>query len=460
MSKTGKKQESTGHAALDNFKDNQKAIPRLTTDVMLRRSTNQELVNYKQSNFDKVAMIEKMISTRTVENTHMSTIVATKIKDLKAKLKDLKDEIKGVRQSIKDAEDKFAKMTDEVNIEFNQKKEIILSESHEVELQLSHYAEWQKQSDSFKSHLSELKATIHHNRVLCSEGIAETRQNAQAKIEKHRIHLAEAIRQARAESLRLRSGDISKLSTSFLTLSEAHLKSLDSQIESSKHLSEVNETINEDNLTMQREIDRLTKKNQHLKEQEEKQRTVLTKLRSIKQEFQQKEAEELEIKKNAEIHERKVKKQEEEVKTKNATKPKPPFKLNQEQESFITFLNECATSIRSILIDILGETPNKPDTKSSDRFEAPKLSAMINEIKEMTNRVRTTKPIVTSARKPTLTPAAAYFAFSAPFDESDNFIETENWSFAKYVPCKPPSVLQHNKPRIIRVKTAPKTNHL
>lgn len=455
----GKKQESTGNAALDNFKNNQKAIPILTTDVMLRHSTNQELVNFKESNLEKVAMIEKAISTRTIENNHMSTIVATKIKDLKSKLRDLKDEIKGVRQSIKDAEDKFAKMTDDVTAEFNKKKDAILSESHEVELQLSHYAEWQKQSDTYKSHLSELKATIHHNRVLCSEGIAETRQNAQAKIEKHRIHLAEAIRQARAESLRLRSGDISKLSTSFLTLSEAHLKSLDSQIESSKHLSEVNETINEDNLTMQHEIDRLSKKNQHLKEQEEKQRAVLTKLRAIKQEFEQKEAEELENRKNAVIHEKEVKKREEEVRANNVPKPKPPFKMSSEQEAFITFLNECATSIRSILLDMLGEQPNKPDTKNSDRFEAPKLSAMINEIKEMTNIIRTTKPQITSARKPTLTPAAAYFAFSAPFDESDNFIETENWSFAKYVPCKPPSVLQHNKPRIIRVKTTPKTNN-
>lgn len=460
MNKTGKKQENPGQSIIDNFKNNQKAIPRITTDVMLRHSSNQELVNYKQSNIEKVAMIEKAMATRSIENNHMSTIVATKIKDLKAKLRDLKDEIKGVRQSIKDAEDKYAKMTEEVNIEFNKKKEVILSESHEVENQLSHYAEWQKQSDSFKSHLSELKATIHHNRVLCSEGIAETRQNAQAKIEKHRIILADAIRQARAESLRLRSGDISKLSTSFLTLSEAHLKNLDAQIESSKHLSQVNESINEDNLTMQREIDRLSKKNDHLKEQEFKQRAVLAKLRAIKQEFEQKEAEEIENRKSALATQKEVKKQEDTVQVQDEPKQKPQFKLSSEQESFITFLNECATSIRSILIDMLGEKPDTPNAKSSDRFEAPKLSSMIIEIKEMTARIHNTKPLTPSAKKPTLTPAAAYFAFSAPFDESDNFIETENWSFAKYVPCKPPSVLQRNKPRIIRVKTTLKSSLL
>ena len=119
MNKTGKKQENPGQSIIDNFKNNQKAIPRITTDVMLRHSSNQELVNYKQSNIEKVAMIEKAMATRSIENNHMSTIVATKIKDLKAKLRDLKDEIKGVRQSIKDAEDKYAKMTEEVNIEFN-----------------------------------------------------------------------------------------------------------------------------------------------------------------------------------------------------------------------------------------------------------------------------------------------------------------------------------------------------
>ena len=60
---------------------------------------------------------------------------------------------------------------------------------------------------------------------------------------------------------------------------------------------------------------------------------------------------------------------------------------------------------------------------------------MISEIKDLVSRVHnSTKPLTAgTTRKSTLTPAAAYFAFSAPFDESDDFIETENWSFAKYI---------------------------
>ncbi|OHS98720.1 hypothetical protein TRFO_08713 [Tritrichomonas foetus] len=456
MSKAAKDAKEANDAeVVREFKNNLKEIPRLTTNVMLQHSADQQLINYKKENYAKVEEIERLIITRTADNNRMSTIVATKIKDLKTKLRELKNEIRSVRQSIKDAEEKYAKMTEELNAEFIEKKEVILKESREVETQLSHYAEWQRQSDTFRSHLSELKSTIHHNRVLCSEGIAETRQNAQAKIEKHRVLLAEAIRQARAESLRLRSGDISHLSTTFLTQSEAHLKSLDSQIESSKHLSEVNQTIDDDNASMQREIERLTKKNQNLKEQEEKQQAVLAKLKAIKQEYIQREQEEEEIKKNAELQEREEKKREEEVRARNMPKPKPEFKMSAEHESFITFLNECATSVRSILIDMLGENMGKPTTTQSDRFEAPKLSAMIEEIKEMTNRLDNRKPMTAGSKKPVLTPAAAYFAFSAPFDDSDDFISTENWSFAKYVPCKP-TVMQSKKPRIIRVKTAPK----
>lgn len=456
MSKT-KQTEIDDTDVIGHFKGNLKDIPRLTTDILMKRTTNAELALFQNSNHTKIEEIDRLIIARTADNNRFSSIVAGKIKDLKTKLRELKDDIKSVQQSINDAKDNFQKISEDLNEEFNQKRQVILAESGDVESQLNHYAEWQRQSDAFKSHLSELKSTIHHNRVLCSEGIAETRQAAQAKIEKHRVHLAEAIRKARAESLRLRSGDISKLSTSFLTLSEAHLKSLDSQISASKHLSGVNQTINEDNYSIQREIDRLVRKNQTLKEQEEKQRTVISKLRQIQLEFQQKEQEEMEIRRNQEISERQMKKrQEEEVRAQKVTKPKEEFKLTQSQEAFITFLNECATSVRSILYDILCIKLEKPKTNHSERFEAPKLSSMISEIKDLVSRVHnSTKPLTAgTTRKSTLTPAAAYFAFSAPFDESDDFIETENWSFAKYIPYKPQSVIQQKKPRIIRVKTA------
>ncbi|OHT01609.1 hypothetical protein TRFO_07515 [Tritrichomonas foetus] len=457
----GKDQQNEGNPALNNFKDNQKAIPRLTTNVMLQHSSAKILMNYEDDNMNQIDVIEREILSRTGDNNRMSTIVAGKIKDLKNKLVDLKTAIKGVRQSIQDTEDRFAKQTDEINHDFNEKKEAILAESREVEAQLAHYAEWQRQADSFKSHLSELKSTIHHNRVICSEGIAETRQNAQAKIEKHRILLAEAIRQARAESLRLRSGDISNLTTTFLTQSEAHLKSLDSQIESSKHLSEVNQTIDDDNASMQREIDRLTKKNQHLKEQEEKQQTVLAKLKAIKREFRQREEEEEEIKKNAAKREREEKRKEDEIRQRNMPKPTPEFRMSEEQEAFITFLNECATSVRSIIHDMLGVKSDKPTTAQSDRFEAPKLSSMITEIKDLSEHLKEERPKTTETTgKPVLTPAAAYFAFSAPFDESDNFITTENWSFAKYEPVKSGLPSQNRKPRIIRVKAGTKPSQL
>jgi peptidoglycan hydrolase CwlO-like protein len=346
-------------------------------------------------------------------------------------------------------------MTDEVNRDFNEKKEKILTESREVEALLAHYAEWQRQADSFKSYLSELKSTIHRNRVLCSEGIAETRQNGQAKIEKHRIRLAEAIRQARAESLRLRPGDISDLTTTFLTQSEAHLHSLNSQIASSQHLSDVNQTIDGDNSTMLREIERLDRKNQQLKEQEERQKSVLAKLKAVKQEFAERDAAEAQKKRAEAARERQEKKREEEDRARNAPKPKPEFHMSQEQEAFITFLNECATSIRSVMIDILGENSTTIAPQPSDRFEAPKLSAMINEIKDMTATLKNTKPKSAGGSTPVLTPAAAYFAFSAPFDDSDEFIASENWSFARYESFKSP-VSKQKKPRIVRIRAGPK----
>jgi hypothetical protein len=429
-----------------------KEVAAFKDQVFLNHQAIREYANYEDFNHQQMTTIEAGIVTRDEDNNRMSSIVAQKIKDLGAKLAELKTEIQGVRQSIKDAEDQYAQMTDEVNQVFNEKKEKILEESRQVEAQLNHYAEWQRQSDSFKSHLSELKATIHHNRVLCSEGIAETRQNAQAKIEKHRVRLAEAIRQARAESLRLRSGDISDLSTTFLTQSEAHLQSLNSQLASSEHLSMVNQAIDDENASMLREIERLTRKNQQLKEQEEKQQSVLTKLRAIRKEFQEKEAMQEQSRKRA-LREREEKKREEEEAARARNLPKPEFHLSEEQEAFITFLNECSTSVRSVLIDILGEEAKVAPAAGSERFEAPKLSSMISEIRELTEKLDEVKPTGVSGKKPVLTPAAAYFAFSAPFDDTDDFIASENWSFAKYEPVKPVAQ-QGRKPRIIRIRSA------
>ena len=231
--------------ALTNFKENQKAIPRIEMNVMHQHSNIKILNNLEDDNKRQIEQMEYDISDRNIENNRMSTIVAGKIKELKGKLVELKDEIRSVEDSIQETKDKYAKITEDINMEYTKKKDEIKNEIQEVENQLAHYAEFQRQADSFKAHLADLKSTIHKNRVICSEGIAETRQNAQAKIEKHRILLAEAIRKARAESLKLRSGDISDLTATFLTQSEAHLKSLDSQIESSNHLSEVNQQIDD-----------------------------------------------------------------------------------------------------------------------------------------------------------------------------------------------------------------------
>jgi chromosome segregation ATPase len=380
----------------------------------------------------------------------MSTIVAQKIRELKARLLELKSEIQGVRQSISEAEEQFAQMTEAVDHEFGQRKELILAESREVEAQLAHYAEWQRLSDSFKSHLSDLKSTIHHNRVLCSEGIAETRQNAQTKIEQHRVRLAEAIRQARAESLRLRSGDISDLSTTFLTQSEAHLQSLNSEIESSQHLAAVNQSIEEDNFSMQTEIERLIKRNQQLKEQEEKQKSVLTKLKAIRKEFRQKEEADRELQIAMAAKKALAKRQAEQKGDAGAEETQ--FHMAQEDEAFLTFLNECATSIRSVMLGMFNKE-TAPTTAQEDFFEAPKLTAMIEEIRQMIPQLSNVEPMTADATKHILTPAAAYFAFSAPFDDRDDFIRSEQWSFAKY---EPPKQAPQSRPRIVRVKVNPK----
>jgi hypothetical protein len=333
-----------------------------------------------------------------------------------------------------------------------------LAELHEVEVLLAHYAEWQRMADSFKSHLSELKSTIHHNRVMCSEGIAETRQNAQAKIEKHRIRLAEAIRQARSESLRLRTGDISDLSTTFLTPAEGHLESLNSQIQSSEHLSVVNQTVDDDNATMMREIERLSRRNATLNEQEEKQKSVLAKLKAIKKEFADRKAADEQHKKSETLRQIKEQKRvEADALARSLRMQRPPFKMSEEQEAFITFLNECATSIKSVMVDLLGEESGPVSVSPNERFEAPKLSAMMSQIKEMTEKVTHLRPATpSSGTKHILTPAAAYFAFSAPFDDGDDFIASESWSFAKYEPTRPAS--PQKKARIVRIRTGNKQN--
>lgn len=444
---------------IDEFHPNQKAALRIGTDAMIQHSDADNLRRYADENRKQIETIEKALETRTADNYRMSSIVAGKIKDLKNKLVELKTEIRGVEQSIKDAQDKYAKSSEELTDEFQQKKDSILAESREIEAILEHLADWQRNADSFKSHLSELRSTIHHNRVICSETIAETRQNAQAKIEKHRILLAEAIRQARAESLKLRPGDISDLTTTFLAQSEAHLKSLNSQIDSSRHLSEVNQTIDDENITLQREIDRLTQKNHHLKEQEENQKAVLAKLRLIKNGFKEKEMQERAMKKAASARRREEKRREEEIKAKNAPKPKDEYRMTHEQESFLTYLNECATSIRSILLDILGKNADKkPEEIQTERFEAPKLSAMISEIKTLSSQIgNVQRPSGKEEVIPVLTPAAAYFGFSAPFDNSYTFITSDNWSFGKYDPAATAnSTNQGKKPKIIRIRSATK----
>jgi DNA repair exonuclease SbcCD ATPase subunit len=429
-------------------------VPAHRDRAFLTHQTAQEYRNQMGLDLTEIDSLEKLMATHDDTNSQMSRIVAQKIGEFKGKLLDLKGEIQGVRQSIKESDDQYAKMRSDVDAEFNERKEKILAELREVDAQLAHYAEWMRMSDQFKAHLAELKSAIHHNRVMCSEGIAETRQNAQAKIEKHRIHLAEAIRQARAESLRLRPGDISDLSTTFLTQSEAHLQSLNSQIESSEHLSVVNYTIDDENGQLMREIERLSKKNQELKEQEEKQKCVLAKLKAVKREFAERQAADQQLRKAAAAREKEDRKREADVRAKSLHAQKQEFKMNQEQEAFITFLNECATSVRSVMNNLLGRQTVIALNPANERFEAPRLSAMIAEIREGTGQLETVSEAPESRSRHVLTPAAAYFAFSAPFDDGDDFIASETWSFAKYEQPKPGQ--QQRTPKIVRIKTPQK----
>jgi pantothenate synthetase len=220
----------------------------------------------------------------------------------------------------------------------------------------------------------------------------------------------------------------------------------------------VNQTVDDDNASMMREIEKLSRRNAALKDQEEKQKSVLAKLKAIRKEFADRKTADEHQKKAATLRQiKEQKKVEADALARSLRMQKPPFKMSEEQEAFITFLNECATSIKSVMVDLLGEDSGPVTVSPNERFEAPKLSAMMSQIKEMTDKVTQLRPTTPGGRaKHILTPAAAYFAFSAPFDDGDDFIESERWSFAKYEPAPPAS--QQKKARIVRIKTANKHN--
>jgi hypothetical protein len=181
------------------------------------------------------------------------------------------------------------------------------------------------------------------------------------------------------------------------------------------------------------------------------------KLKAIKKEFADKKAADEQFKKTMTLRQIKEQKRvEADALARSLRMQKPPFKMSEEQEAFITFLNECATSIKSVMIDILGEDQSPVTISPNERFEAPKLSAMMTQIQEMTEKMVELRPKTPcgGGSKHILTPAAAYFAFSAPFDDGDEFIASESWSFAKYQPSRP--VSQQMKARIVRVRTGTK----
>jgi len=449
--------EQEGKDRETRAKDLKKEKFRMLALLFMEHSMKQELVNQENKENQTIDAIFNNMQNEMTKNSNSISLMFSKYMKKKEELRDLKKSIKGLEEDIEKENALFLQEESNLINDFNSEKEKIMNDTKQVEEQLNRYAEWQRQADSYQTQLSDLKSQIHKNRVGCSEVIAQTRQNAQAKIEKHRVDLAEAIRKARAESLRLRSGDISELSTTFLTQSEQQVESLNSQLEASRHLSDVNDTIEEDNLSMQQEIGRLKKKTVRLREQAEKQKRVIEKLNDIKTEFQEREKEERLIQKmkNDKKKEQKIEK---EIKERSKPPPKPQFQMTKEQESFITFLNECATSVRSVLKQMLddNDTSEAPNTQS-ERFEAPKLSSMIAEIKQLTQKLEQKGHKPDPSRRPVLTPAAAYFAFSAPFDESDEFIPSENWSFAKYQPLKnnqSQNQTQSKKPKIVRIKTA------
>lgn len=434
-------------------KEFKKDRPRILTKITAEHSKERDFQNLVNDENSLIEEIEKNIEDRTRENISTAKQLFKMIQECKATLKGLKTEIAQVEQSIQVAQEQYDKSSEEVINEYNIKKSIVIKENKEVEDQINHYTEWQRNSESFKAYLAELKSTIHHNRVICNEVIAENRQNAQAKIEKHRVDLAEALRRARAESLRLRPGDMSELSATFLTQSEQQVKSLNSQLESTGHLATVNKNIEEENANTMDEILQLQKSNEQLRLQVEQQKNVIEKLKSIQREFEERDKHDKMMKQIAKEKALMEKKRREEATKENIPESKPQFQMSQEQEAFLTFLNECATSVRSVLKQLLGEDSKSKVTPKDDKFEAPKLTAMVHEIKDMTLKLDANPISKLNCSKPILTPAAAYFAFSAPFDDSDEFIKSEKWSFAKYEGSKPQSNASSQKrPRIVRLK--------
>jgi hypothetical protein len=79
---------------------------------------------------------------------------------------------------------------------------------------------------------------------------------------------------------------------------------------------------------------------------------------------------------------------------------------------------------------------------------------MIAEIKEMTGRIEQGHPVGEWRSAHVLTSAAADFAFSAPFDDGDEFIPSQTWSFAQY--DTPKKNRQARRAVITKVRMKPK----
>jgi hypothetical protein len=88
------------------------------------------------------------------------------------------------------------------------------------------HIQWQRPGDGAKLRLQELSATLRRNRIQSAESLAQTRQSSQTTVERHRLAMADALRKARADVLRLRDGDVTGLTAEFLKKSDARLESL------------------------------------------------------------------------------------------------------------------------------------------------------------------------------------------------------------------------------------------
>jgi hypothetical protein len=55
----------------------------------------------------------------------------------------------------------------------------------------------------------------------------------------------------------------------------------------------------------------------------------------------------------------------------------------------------------------------------------------MEEIKQMAEELAPVEPMTLNGSQHILTPAVTYFAFYAPFDDSDGFVQSKNCSFAK-----------------------------